>query len=51
MNTFVSAGWARLRAPLLGRADLAAIGHRPHRDLPAGLMVWLRQPPNHPRPG
>ncbi|MGW4958304.1 helix-turn-helix domain-containing protein [Nonomuraea sp. NPDC004186] len=38
MILLTSAGWARLRALLIARADLAA-GQRPRRDLPARLTV------------
>ncbi|MGV9386911.1 transcriptional regulator [Nonomuraea sp. NPDC003707] len=41
MSLLTSAGWARLRALLPGRAGLAAVGHRPRRDLLAGLTVTV----------
>ncbi|MFI6793065.1 SulP family inorganic anion transporter [Nonomuraea sp. NPDC050383] len=42
MNLPTSAGWAaRLRALLPARADLAALGRHPRRDLLAGLTVAI----------
>ncbi|MFI7707460.1 SulP family inorganic anion transporter [Nonomuraea sp. NPDC049480] len=37
----MSAGWARLRSVLPARAELAAMGRRPRRDLLAGLTVAI----------
>ncbi|MER6580863.1 SulP family inorganic anion transporter [Nonomuraea sp. NPDC001023] len=41
MTSVLRAGWARLRPVLPGRADLAAFGRHPRRDLLAGLTVAI----------
>ncbi|WP_406674715.1 SulP family inorganic anion transporter [Nonomuraea sp. N2-4H] len=41
MNDVLLAGWARLRSVLPARADLAAFGRHPRRDLLAGLTVAI----------
>ncbi|MFG1699773.1 SulP family inorganic anion transporter [Nonomuraea sp. NPDC049309] len=41
MNDLLLAGWARLRSVLPARADLAAFGRHPRRDLLAGLTVAI----------
>ncbi|YCK35363.1 SulP family inorganic anion transporter [Actinomadura sp. ATCC 39365] len=41
MTSVLRTGWARLRPLLPGRADLAAFGRHPRRDLLAGLTVAI----------
>ncbi|WP_433511625.1 SulP family inorganic anion transporter [Nonomuraea sp. CA-143628] len=41
MNPRISSGWARVRAVLPERRELAAIGRHPRRDLLAGLTVAI----------
>nr|WP_328794563.1 SulP family inorganic anion transporter [Herbidospora solisilvae] len=41
MNSRILAGWTRLRSVLPERAELAAMGRHPRRDLVAGLTVAI----------
>lgn len=41
MNPVLAAGLGRLRSVLPARADLAAMGRHPRRDLLAGLTVAI----------